>query len=277
MGVASVLMLINLSFGIGTTLYLIHHRNSTPPSPTFSKIHTYLVQCISMMYRWCLVAASFDRYAITSTNQRLRKFASMKIARGTIIGIIITWIVLPIHNLIYNTANMNIISFKYNTPLLYYHSAFTVVAGCILPASLMIICALLTHRNLVLKRKRRQNMVNLPRGNNGQAKSLERKRDGQILLLLIVQVVVFVITIFPLTTSQFYNAVALNIKHKSIERITIERFAAYWASLTVYLFPTLSFYLYTMTSVMFRNELKKFIIYLIKCGCIRRNIRIAPN
>ncbi|CAF3128041.1 unnamed protein product [Rotaria socialis] len=276
MATASLIMLINLSFGIGTTLYLLKLRNSSPPSATFSKVHTYIIQSISMMYRWCLVAASFDRYAITSTDLCLRSFARMNIARRTIAVIIVAWIVFPMHNLIYNTANMNSNNFTYNTALLYYHSSFTVVAGCILPASIMIICAFLTYHNLVLKRKRRQNMVTPHARNNSDVKLLERKRDRQVLLILIVQVVVFVITIIPLTVSHFYNAVALNIRNKSIERITIERFAAYWASLSVYLFPTLSFYLYTMTSSIFRDELKKLVRLILRCGCIRRSVRIAP-
>ncbi|CAF0983683.1 unnamed protein product [Rotaria sp. Silwood1] len=276
MAAASIIMLINLSLGIGTTLFLLNPRHFYFLSPTFSRINTYLLQVTSMMYRWCLVAASFDRYALTSTDLNLRNFAKMHVARRTIVIIIVAWIVLPIHNLIYNTGNMNSSNIYYNAPLLYYHSIFTLTAGCIFPATIMITCAFLTHHNLVLKQKRRQFIIAQHGGNNIEARDQERRRDRQVLLLLIVQVIVFLITIIPLMCSHFYNAMTLNIKNKSIERMTIERFAAYLASLSVYLFPTLSFYLYTMTSSMFRSELKKLIRFILRCNCLRQNVRIEP-
>ncbi|CAF3660342.1 unnamed protein product [Rotaria sp. Silwood1] len=77
----------------------------------------------------------------------------MHIARRTIIGIAAVWIILSIHNLIYNTGNLNSNDLSYNISVLYYHSIFTITTGCIIPASIMIIC------NLVLKQKRRQFMV----------------------------------------------------------------------------------------------------------------------
>ncbi|CAF1212915.1 unnamed protein product [Rotaria sordida] len=200
----------------------------------------------------------------------------MHIARRTILMIVIIWFVLPIHNLIYNTGNVNASNLSYHAPLLYYHSIFTLTAGCLLPASIMIICAFLTHHNLVLKRKRRQLIIAQHVGTHNDVRDQERKRDRQVLLLLVVQVVVFIITIIPLMTSHFYNATTLNIKNRSIERITIERFAAYLSSLSVYLFPTLSFYLYTMTSSMFRNELKKLMRFILRCNCLRANARIEP-
>ncbi|CAF3265963.1 unnamed protein product [Rotaria sp. Silwood2] len=276
MAAASIIMLINLCFGIGTTLFFLNPRHFYALSPTFSRVNTYILQCTSMMYRWCLVAASFDRYALTSADLNLRNFAKMHIARRTIVIIIAVWLVLPIHNLIFNTGNVNSQNIFHHAPLLYYHSIFTLTTGCIFPATIMIVCAFLTYHNLVLKRKRRQFIITQHPGTNNDAREQERRRDRQVLLLLIVQVIVFIITIIPLMCSHFYNATTLNIKNKSIERMTIERFAAYLASLTVYLFPTLSFYLYTMTSSMFRNELKKLIRFIWRCNCLRQNARIEP-
>ncbi|CAF1234355.1 unnamed protein product [Rotaria sp. Silwood1] len=134
----------------------------------------------------------------------------MYIARRTIVVIVAVWIVLPIHNLIFNTANLNPNDFSHNIPVLYYHSIFSVTTGCILPASIMITCAFLTYHNLVLKQKRRQLMIPQQRGTNNDVCNRERKRDRQVLLLLIVQVVVFLITIIPWMCYQFYNALTLN-------------------------------------------------------------------
>ncbi|CAF3494732.1 unnamed protein product [Rotaria sp. Silwood1] len=148
---------------------------------------------------------------MTSTNAYLRNFTKMYIARRTIVVIVAVWIVLPIHNLIFNTANLNPNDFSHNIPVLYYHSIFSVTIGCILPASIMITCAFLTYHNLVLKQKRRQLMIPQQRGTNNDVCNRERKRDRQVLLLLIVQVVVFLITIIPWMCYQFYSALTLNI------------------------------------------------------------------
>ena len=105
----------------------------------------------------------------------------------------------------------------------------------------------------------------------------ERKRDRQVFSILIVQVVLFVITISPLMSYYFYNAITLKIKNKSVERLAIEQFCWFLAQMSAYLFPTLSFYLYTMTSSIYRNELVNLIRSIIRCRCSRGNTRIEPT
>lgn len=271
MAAASIIMTISLSFGVGTLIYLLNPKNSSTISPTVSKLRTYCVQVTSMTYRWHLVAASFDRYVITSANQRLRRLASMHIVRRIILINSITWIILPVHNLIYNTANFNSNDFIYNEALLYYHSIFTAMAGCILPGSIMITFSVLIYRNLILKLRRRAAMIILHRAAVNEIAEQKRKHERQVLLLLIVQVVACVITIIPFVIMYFYNAATFKIKYKSAERVAAEKFATYLSSLSVYLFPTLSFYLYTMTSSTFREELTNLMRLIF-----RRRTRIEP-
>ncbi len=58
----------------------------------------------------------------------------------------------------------------------------------------MTICALLTRRNLALKRERHQRNV-LQRRNE---EKLESKRDQQVLIMLFIQMMFYGITILPL-------------------------------------------------------------------------------
>lgn len=271
---ASIIMLIHMCVGIGTILYSL---NSITLSPTYSKIRMYLSESTAMMYRWCLVAASFDRYALSSPNLHIMRLSHMKIARHTVITIIIAWIVLPVHNLIYNTSILNKMDFNYNIPLLYYQCIFTLITGCILPVSIMIVCSLFTYHNLVIKRKHRQAIIAPHGGVNNEAMEHERKQDHHVLLLLIIQIVVFASTIIPFMCNYFYNAITLNIKNKSIERLVIENFVTYLTTLGLFLFPASSFYLYTMTSSMFRHELISLIRIILRRDFLHHNTRIEPS
>ncbi|CAF2007368.1 unnamed protein product [Rotaria magnacalcarata] len=253
----SVTLLIHISIGIGTILYSLNPINASLLSSNYYKIRIYITQSTAVMYRWYVVAASFDRCTLSSRNLRLKYFAQINITRRTLVGIVIIWIVLPVHNLIYNTSNLNFVDFTYNIPLLFYHSFFTFTTGCTVPVSITIVCSLVIYHNLVVKRERRHVITNLHRGFNTNVMEQEERRDRQVLLVLIVQIIAFIITIIPFIASYFYNAATLTIKNQSIERVSIEKFVAYLASLTIYLFPAISFYLYTMTFNIFRNELKK--------------------
>jgi len=131
----------------------------------------------------------------------------------------------------------------------------------------MIIFSFLTYHNLVLKRKRRQVIVIQQRWIKNDMNKQERKRDRQVFLILIVQTIIFVITVIPLMNYLFYNVITLNDKDKSVEQLAIERFSEFLVESIAYLFPVLSFYLYTMTSSIFRNELMSIIRSTLRCGC----------
>lgn len=275
--VVSILMIINISFGLGTSLYLLNPVLSSSLSTAFYRIRAYMLQSSAIMYRWCLVAASFDRYAISSSNIRIRNFANINITRRIILGIILIWLILPIYNFIYNTTVLqNAPDNVYISGVLYFHSIFSAITGCVLPGILMIIFAFLVHHNLVEKLKRRQiNIIQLNTINNDKYKQ-EQKRDRQVFIILIVQTVLLIIIVLPLMINLFYNAITLNIKNKSLERLTIERFCWSITELISYLLPVLSFYLFTMTSSMFRNEFVTIIRIIIQCRCLHMNTRIEP-
>jgi hypothetical protein len=120
---------------------------------------------------------------------------------------------------------------------------FAGITGCVLLGTMMILFALLFHYNLVLK----------------------WKRDRQIFLILIVQIILFVITVIPLMICLFYNAMTLNIKYKLVERLVIERFCFFLAEIIAYLLPKLAFYLYTMTASMFLHGFVNIIRSILRC------------
>ena len=276
----SVAMVAHLSMTFG--IYL-HGLNNVDPTTTISavcKLRVYILQSTAMMYRWCLTAACLDRYALSAVDARFRNFASLHIARRVIVSIILIWIVLPIHGLIFYNLKGNICGIFYSNVAAYYHSIFTTMTGAILPIVTMAACALLTHRNLVLKRQRRGQLENSSQAssaNHSRKDSLQARRDQQVLIMLVVQVLIYAILMTPLMVWYFYKAITLTASNKSSDHIAIENFAAFIAELFICTFPTSSFYLYTMSSQMFRTELMILIRSVLTCKWSNNTSRIEPT
>jgi hypothetical protein len=269
-------MAINLSMGSGAAIYALNHVDPTLTVLAFCKMRLWVLQSSSMMYRWCLVMASFDRYALSSSKVRLRNFAKVRVARRVSLVIVALWLVLPVHILIFYNLRQGNCGILYSYPAALYHSLFTTITGSVLPVCLMATAAVLTHHNLVLKRQRREQNRNQPLEVESEAQTLQRKRDQQVLLMLLAQVLVYVVLITPLMGFYFYSAVSLNIPNKTADRLAIERFVQFLGETTVYIFPSSSFYLYTLVSSTFRKEFVRVVRFAIPCTWLNNNNRVEP-
>jgi hypothetical protein len=156
-----------------------------------------------------------------------------------------------------------------------FDGIFTIINACGIPIPIMVICSLLIRRNLTKKREPRHlNADQQKRTNNRE--HLQRKRDRQALIILFVQIFVYFILTVPWMVYMIYDAISLNILNKSADRLAIERFIDLFTGAVLILFPTTSFYLYTLTSSMFRKELLKMLRLILCCKCFNNNRRIEP-
>jgi uncharacterized membrane protein YbaN (DUF454 family) len=258
-------MLINLGIGIGPTMYSLNHADPTTTILVFCKIRIYVLQSTSMMYRWSLAVASFDRYATSSANVRLRNFANVHIAHHVIALIVCIWLMLPIHAPIFYQLRVGGCGIFNNEVAALYHSIFTTVFGCILPVLTMTLFAILLYHNLSLKQQRLENNNHQQSENQNEVRRWQHKCDQQVLVMLLIQVFVYIISITPLMIMNMYNAITISAPNKSVDQITIEKFVFYIVEVIVYLFPVLSFYLYTMVSKIFREELKRLFQSIFSC------------
>lgn len=142
---------------------------------------------------------------------------------------------------------------------------FTTVFGCILPVLFMILFAFLIYHNLVLKRQRLQTQTSQVTENLNEIQRLQRKRDQQVLIMLLIQVFVYIISILPLIIMYLYNAGTMSVPNKSTDQIAIERFVFMIVGVIVYCFPVVSFYLYALVSKIFREEFKQILYSLATC------------
>lgn len=84
--------------------------------------------------------------------------------------------------------------------------------------------------------------------------------------MLFVEVAVYCLSTFPFPITTVYGAVVVNVV-KSKERAAIESFCSFLAgSILQYINASTAMYSNLITSVAFRDELKKVLMYCVKCN-----------
>lgn len=267
---ASIAMLVVLPVGVGTYVYALHHDNPYTTNRVFCKLRTYVLQSMTMVYRWCIVAACVDRCVSISTNARLRNFASVRIAHRVTASIVVVWLTVPIQALVLFDLRNNRCGVLYDMDLSLYFSTYTITTGSILPVSIMIICAVLVYQNL---EKRQQHRHQLTANRHDRS---DRIRDRQVFAMLMLQAIVFLITQTPLMLLFFYTATTIYVTDKSANRVAIEEFVIFMTNVSLFLFPAVSFYLYTMASRKFRREFIKLFRSAIRHRCRNNTNQVNP-
>jgi hypothetical protein len=264
-------MLISLIAGLSPHIYAIDHPNPTETIDVFCKIRGYTGQSSTMMYRWLMTMACIDRYMISSENVYLRELANPRIAYSIIVKILTICIIVPIHNLLFLDTHRGWCVFP-TSALSFYHCVFTFTFGALLPILIMIISCILIRSNLALKQARRYR--NISRKNENRTIRLLSTRDHQVLFMLFIQVIVYILSTIPWMIFLLYGPYSYHIRNRSMNRFMIEKFLKYLAEICIYLYPTLSFYIYTLTSHTFRGALVNIICSL---SISRDRSRHAPQ
>jgi hypothetical protein len=256
--------------------YSANHPNPTNTISLFCKIRSYVSQSSMMMHRWLMTMACIDRCMLSSVSVRLRGFANPRTAYRIVLVNVIIWIILPVHNLIFLDIRGGFCAFPLATAAI-YHSIFTIITGCLLPILIMIICAVLIHYNLASKRERHRQRNIHSQAVDPTARLL-KKRDHQVLVMLLAQVVVYSFSVIPWTSFIAFTTFTRDVTNKSTDRLAIEAFLRYLTEVIAYIYPTLSFYIYTLTSHTFRHQLIKTIrsILAYRNRCCVRSQRIRP-
>ncbi len=264
-----------LCFTVTPLAYAAYHPNPVITLTIFCKICPYAAQCFALIYRWLMTMACIDRYMLSSKSIRLRAFANPRIAYRIILINVIIWFVIPVHNLIFLEIRGSFCKFPL-VAVFIYHGFFTTLLGGILPPLIMIICAVLIRYNLASKQERRQS--NILFQTDQQLVASLNERDHQALIMLFVQVFFYILSTTPWIIFLLYKAFTRQITNKSTNRLAIESFITYLTLIIVCIYPTISFYIYTLTSKTFRHQLTKT-IYSIACEnrCCSCSQRIRRN
>ncbi|CAF1036166.1 unnamed protein product [Adineta steineri] len=264
---SSFVNLIILNVGIIPLIYT--NKYNWQITTIYCKIRSYLFNSSQQMSRYFIVMACFDRFALCSSNIRLRRFSHVNIARYYIIPfIIIIWIIFPIHMLIFTISINNSCIYPGISAL--YNSIYGITLVGFIPPILMLTFSLLTYRNLKIKQYRRQTHLFTTLNNqlsiNQNLK--QEKKDQQVLRMLIIQVIIYISTTTPSSINLLYSVLtSYSGIIKSNERKSIESFISFLTGILNYTYPTLSCYLFFFISHLYRNQIKFILIYIRRQSC----------
>jgi hypothetical protein len=245
-------MMIGVIIGLTPHAYSAYYPNPAFTFRFICKVRGYACQSLAMMDRWLMAMGCIDRYMASSNNFSFHKYSNPRMANVIITIIVIIWSILPVHNLIFLELKAGV-CLPSSTAIAAYHSYFTFIFGGFLPLTTMIISAILIRRNLASRRKRRQRSIR--RRNEDPIVRLLGARDHQVLIILFIQVAFYILSIIPWMVFLLYFCNSGLTQNKSADRVAIELFIMYVAEIIVFMYPSLSFYIYTLTSHTFRSEL----------------------
>lgn len=171
---SSVSHTILVVWAMSTNLYSLVNLDPLTYSIAYCKIRAYLISALFMVSRSFIVLACVDRYAVCSSDVRVRTFSRPRVAIRLLPIVVGLWLLLPVHLLVFNSIANNRCIMPGVYSLLY--AVYAVICAGILPPSLMIIFGLLARRNL---QRMRQRIV--PLGTGGNSRVLIKRVDYQIM------------------------------------------------------------------------------------------------
>jgi hypothetical protein len=216
----------------------------TTSSVIFCKVYTYITNALYILPQYFIILAIIDRYCLTSSNAACRKLSNLFNVRMAIILLVTFFLLAYIHILIYYG-----IYYGYCIPqpgyYTYFYIFFENITYSYLPPCLMFLFGILTLFNIKQTRLRIVPIV----------QRRHQRTDAQLLKMLLIQILAFFILVIPVTivyiiTTFFITEQPLSPTMNLI--LTI-------ANLLFYFNYCASFYIYTLASHLYRQELMKIL------------------
>ena len=205
--------------------------------------------CLAVSPYW-LILACFDRYCASSSSTTKRAWCNKKTAIKSSIGAFILACLLYLHMAIFfEIKYVNNGKMCYSRAGVYdlFYRIFYLIIYCIVPSVCMGIICVLTLKNIRQQAQR----IN-PALTNGR-QSL-RRIDQQMIRMLLGQILTQVICILPFA---ILSLIALFISSSTV----VFNFLLQMSILPLYVSYTTSFYIFTLSSRIYRQELKKIICF----------------
>ncbi len=212
------------------------------------KLRLYLSYVFLAVSPYFFILACFDRYCSSSVSVRRRSWCNRKIAKRLIIAALILACVLYLHMAIFYKMIISGTSISCSaTSGVYtvFYRIFYLVIYCLLPSACMGVLCILTLIN-IREQARRIRPTLVSGGNN------LRRIDRQMMRMLFSQVLTQLLCILP---HAIISILALFINTSS----TIYNFFNQIFILPLYVSYATSFYVFTLSSRIYRKELMKII------------------
>jgi hypothetical protein len=237
-------------------------NNSTINSSAFCKARAYVIHVFLMMSRSSVALACVDRFALCSPNVHIRRLSHRRIAILLVIIECILWLIIPIHVIIY--TNIQMPGERCGASGLYsiIYSIYAAIVTAI-PLVVMVLFSLWALQNLRNSHARIHPLIINTNANMNTPMRI-RKRDVQLMTILIGEVIVYFFSTVWFPIYSIYVAITLNTS-KTTSRLAIEGFIRYLTlSFLIFLNSCSLFYVHLLTSKAFRQECQQLIVRLFK-------------
>ncbi|CAF1535783.1 unnamed protein product [Adineta ricciae] len=236
-------------------LQIVYDINPSGYSKLICKLFNFLFFTSRALTSWIIVLACADRFVASSTSAKMRAWSSIRV---TYYAIFVTTIMVGlfyIHVPIFYYVNQNTNTClappgTYST----FYGIWNLFVFSLGPPFSMFILGALTIRNFrqSIKRIAPNNNPDNVTGNGNQIQQRRKAIDQQMIRMLLVQCLVFILTGAPVSIQYIYGAVAILSDPVESTKNNLAWNIIGFISLTG---PSSSFYLFTLSSKLFRGEL----------------------
>ncbi|CAF3667828.1 unnamed protein product [Rotaria sp. Silwood1] len=232
---ASIVNWILINTTLISTLYGVDHVDPQHRSIVVCKLRWYGGQILLMLSRSFMIAACVDRWALTSSNARIRSICRPKIARNVILSLLLIWPIIPVHMAIFINNYSGHCGAPSNYALAFAIYLFIFIG--FLPPFLMIFFGILALHNL----KRIRSQVR-PRQNPVAIRL--HKADRDLMRMLAGEVLVYLVTTVLYPVNVLYGFITTPIAYQKSEmRLAIEALVGYIISpILNYIYCVAQFY-----------------------------------
>jgi hypothetical protein len=246
---------VYLTFEGIASILTLYYPDRTIRTIIFCKMYSYTLNFVGQVPKTMLILACIDRFLITSNRASFRAFSTPKRAKYLIFFSTMFWLLSTIHVPIMMTVvyGQCITSGVYAT----IYSFYSLIFVSLIPTITSAIFGYLTYRNMRQLQNRIQPVVQ----NIVNANITIQRRDRDLLIIVIAEVVTYVVTtaLFPLIQLEMMISGYL-IPNKSFQYLQIEIFILNIAYFLLFINCAAPFYTYLISSKSFRRDCQELII-----------------
>ncbi|UJR32397.1 hypothetical protein I4U23_019859 [Adineta vaga] len=194
---------IGLNIAVIPYIYSVHHSNYFANFLVYCRVQFYFRHAFNQMMRTFIVIACADRYAVCSDEARIRALSQYQIAIRVVPSVIIFWLIVALlPSMLYSITDDGVCDTAFGVNNIFY-SVYLIIALCIFPLVSMTTFEILIITNLKRMRARIQpNRTIELRGH------VLRKRDRDMIKMLLIELILYICTTIPLTVVVIYKAIA---------------------------------------------------------------------
>ncbi|CAF0837267.1 unnamed protein product [Adineta ricciae] len=259
----SIFNILVMTFGIPSNIVIAYTAyDFASYSAAYCKLRSYLIHVLFMISRSAVALACIDRFALCSSNVRIRAFSQRSMAIKMVLIASIVWFVIPSHMIVYVDIQMPNRRCGGSGNYSYIYGLYAAIVTTI-PLIIMVVFSTLAIRSL----KHIQFRVQPDPRMNGQTvpKNIRiQKRDVKLTLILIGEVIIYFCSTVSFPIYSIYAAITATVPKDTL-RTAIESFMRYNSlNFLIYVNAASIFYIHLLASGAFRKESKQVLFRIFK-------------